>query len=238
MHLHEAVAHPGACLVAGLPVGRHGGDEGDDAVPGEQVGHPGDAAHVHVAVLAREAEAGAEVLTNVVAVEHLHAVAGVAELARREAAHRGLARARQPREPEAHAGAAAGGRGERAVGDRAEIRLAAMKVEREERREQPMLRPVVVGRTRAQQAELLGANEPAARSAHANATDRRPRPRRARHRDSARSHPAPHRCRRRPRTDAPTRQPRPPRGSSRSPPRRWDATAPHTPASPGSDTPE
>ena len=83
--LDEALAHPGAGVVAGSPEGRHGRHERDHAVAGEQVRHQGDPVHVLVAVLAREAEAGAEVLAHVVAVEHLHAVAAVAQLAARRA---------------------------------------------------------------------------------------------------------------------------------------------------------
>ena len=102
-HLDEALAHPGARLVARSPVGRDRGDERDHAVAREQVGHEGDAAHVHVAVLAREAEAGAEVLAHVVAVQHLDPVAAVAQLAGGEPADRRLARARQAGQPEADA---------------------------------------------------------------------------------------------------------------------------------------
>ena len=84
-------------------------------------------------------------------------VAAVAQLAGGEPADRRLPGAGQPREPEAEARARARRRRERAVRDRAEVGLAAVKVEGAEAAEQPVVRTVIVRRPRHQQPQLLAA---------------------------------------------------------------------------------
>src|SRR5262249_21835171 len=87
-------------LVADLAVGRDRGGDGDDAVPSQELGHVADAADVGVAVLLREAEPLREVRPDLVTVEDLGALAGVAQPAGDLERQRALAGAGEAGEPD------------------------------------------------------------------------------------------------------------------------------------------
>src|SRR5205809_565755 len=104
LHIHldertDLFAH----LVADRAVGRDRGRDHRHAVPREQLRDVADAADVGVAVFAREPEALGEVLAHFVAVEDFDGDAATTQLRAHGGGERGLARARQPGEPQREA---------------------------------------------------------------------------------------------------------------------------------------